>query len=123
MLEVREEMVYMQETEGKRRTQLRNETYSIKNIMKVSDEGCAHLQNQKESLKRMIKAEESRRAELQQMIMLKVGAIRRAYSQGEIDSTKKMMNGSSSMPAEQTLGDPASTVFLSRLGQAGRTIF
>jgi hypothetical protein len=37
MLELREEVVYMQETEGKRRAQLWNEMYSVKKLMTVSD--------------------------------------------------------------------------------------
>jgi hypothetical protein len=38
MLELGEELVYMQETEGKHRTELQNEMYSIKKTMKVEDE-------------------------------------------------------------------------------------
>jgi hypothetical protein len=86
MLELRKEVVYMQETEGKHCTQLQTEMYSVKmmmmmkaedecraqlrnnmytvKIMKVRDERYAHLQNKMESLKKMVKAEEKHRAEL-----------------------------------------------------------
>jgi hypothetical protein len=100
--------------------------YSVKKIMKVSDERYDHLQNKMESLKRMVKAEENHHAELQsemcsvQIMMLKAEEMRCAYFQSEIDSTKNTMKGPSSMPAEQTSNDLASMVFLSKLGHSGK---
>jgi hypothetical protein len=57
LLELGEEVVYMQEMEGKHGTQLQNETFSIEKTVKVEDERYAHLQNKMESLKRMVKVE------------------------------------------------------------------
>lgn len=64
MLQLREELVYVQEKEGKKLYTTRNERYSVKKITKVRDEHYAHFQNKLESLKRMVNVEEKHHAEL-----------------------------------------------------------
>lgn len=59
MLQLREELVSVQEKEGKKLYAVRNEK-----ITKVRDEHYAHFQNKMESLKRMVNVEERHHAEL-----------------------------------------------------------
>lgn len=47
-----------------------------------------------------------------QMMMLKGEEIRHTHYENELDSMKKMMKELSSMPTEQTLGDPTTYIQL-----------
>jgi hypothetical protein len=55
MPESGEEVVYMQEIEGEHRTQLWNETYSVKKTTKAEDERCSQLHNEMYSTRKIMK--------------------------------------------------------------------